>query len=307
MSRLFETDDAAAGGAGGAARTPVPAVGGAARGAHAPSERRRARRPGASAGRRVDAAHGDRDRRAALDGPLRAAGDRQDHAREDRRLRRPRGLRGGVGGERWPRRGTGDDRARHRAPAGHRPANDLLPRRDPPLQQGPAGRAAAGGGGGARDPDRGDHREPVLRGQLGPPQPRPDLRAAAAHDGARARTARPGARRPRARDRRSAAGRRRGPRPPRAAVWGRRAHRLRGARARGRGGSGRVVGARPRARRGRAAAQGGELRQAGRHALRLRLGPDQVDAGLRPRRRRCTTWPRCSRAARTRGSSSAGW
>ena len=40
-----------------------------------------------------------------------------------------------------------------------------VPRRDPPLQQGPAGRAAAGGRGGARDADRRDHREPGVRGQ----------------------------------------------------------------------------------------------------------------------------------------------
>ena len=42
---------------------------------------------------------------------------------------------------------------------------------------------------------------------------------------------------------------------------------------------------RPRDGRGRAAAQGGHLRQGGRPALRLRLGADQVDARLRPRRR----------------------
>ena len=58
------------------------------------------------------------------------------------------------------------ERARERL-RGDRQRDDLLPRRDPPLQQGPAGRAAAGGRGGAADADRRDHREPVLRGQLG--------------------------------------------------------------------------------------------------------------------------------------------
>ena len=48
-----------------------------------------------------------------------------------------------------------------------RPADDPVPGRDPPLQQGAAGRAAAGGRVGADHADRRDHREPVLRGQLG--------------------------------------------------------------------------------------------------------------------------------------------
>ena len=53
----------------------------------------------------------------------------------------------------------------HRRAAGR--ADGLLPRRDPPLQQGPAGRAAAGRRGGPRHAHRGDDREPLLRGQLG--------------------------------------------------------------------------------------------------------------------------------------------
>ena len=57
------------------------------------------------------------------------------------------------------------ERARQRVR--HRRGDDLLPRRDPPLQQGPAGRAAAGGRGGPDHADRRDDREPVLRGQLG--------------------------------------------------------------------------------------------------------------------------------------------
>ena len=56
------------------------------------------------------------------------------------------------------------ERAAHRRKSTRR-ADDLLPRRDPPLQQGPAGHAAAGRRGGPRDAHRGDDREPVLRGQ----------------------------------------------------------------------------------------------------------------------------------------------
>jgi putative ATPase len=54
------------------------------------------------------------------------------------------------------------DRARGPPPLDDRRAHDLLPRRDPPLQQGPAGRAAAGGRGGAADAHRGDDREPYF-------------------------------------------------------------------------------------------------------------------------------------------------
>ena len=114
-------------------------------------------------------------------------GHRQDDAGADRRRRRPRRLRGGVGGQRRPRRGAGGDRARRGAPPRHRPADDLLPRRDPPLQQGPAGRAAARGRGGPGDADRGDDREPVLRGQLGAALAQPDLRAARARRRRRSR------------------------------------------------------------------------------------------------------------------------
>ena len=46
-------------------------------------------------------------------------------------------------------------------------ADGPLHRRDPPLQQGPAGRAAAAGRGRHRHAHRRDHREPLLRGQLG--------------------------------------------------------------------------------------------------------------------------------------------
>ena len=56
-----------------------------------------------------------------------------------------------------------------RATRGRRAPHDPVPRRDPPLQQGAAGRAPAGHRGGPRHADRRDDREPVLRAQLGAP------------------------------------------------------------------------------------------------------------------------------------------
>src|SRR3954465_4258253 len=80
-----------------------------------------------------------------------------------------------------PRQGRpADPPTRPRAPP-PRPPHDLLPGRDPSLQQGPAGRAAAGGGGGPGRAGGGDDREPVLRGQLGAALADSDLRAAGAH------------------------------------------------------------------------------------------------------------------------------
>ena len=82
---------------------------------------------------------------------------------------------------------------RARAAAGLRGQGDgLLPGRDPPLQQGPAGRAAAGGRGRAGDVDRGDDREPVLRGQLRADLAFARVRARAAVGGRCAGAARPG-------------------------------------------------------------------------------------------------------------------
>ena len=161
---------------------------GAAGGADAPARPRRAARPGAPARRGLDAARRDRVGRAAqrdLLRPARVSG-KTTLARIAAAARAGR-LRGGVGGQRRPCRGPRRDRARRGAPPGVGPADDLLPRRDPPLQQGPAGRAAAGGRGGAADADRGDDREPLLRGQLGAALALPDLRAPAARAGRRSR------------------------------------------------------------------------------------------------------------------------
>ena len=140
------------------------------------------RRPGAPARRGLGAAHRDRVRPPALDGPVRPA----------RARARPRSRGSSPSTPTPPSRSSRPsrpaaprcarciERARQRRDGGR--AHDLLPRRDPPLQQGPAGRAAARGRGGARDADRRHHREPVLRGQL---------RAALAHAGLRAARARP--------------------------------------------------------------------------------------------------------------------
>ena len=123
------------------------------------------RRSVAPAGPRLGPADGDRAGPRALDDPVRTAGLRQDDARPD-----PRGaLRGGLrGAERRRRRaggGAGGDRARPAPTRARRHEHGPVPRRDPPLQQGPAGRAAAGRRGRAGDADRGHHREPGLRGQ----------------------------------------------------------------------------------------------------------------------------------------------
>ncbi len=136
-------------------------------------------------GGRLGAAARDRGGPPALDDPPRAAGHRQDDARADRRRGLGRRVRGGERGRGGARRGARRDRARARAAAEIGRSDDLLPRRDPPLQQGPAGRAAAGRRGRPGDADRRHHREPVLRGQLG---------AAVAHAGVRARGARTGGR-----------------------------------------------------------------------------------------------------------------
>ena len=88
-------------------------------------------------------------------------------------------LRGALRRQRRAGRGQGGDRPRGGAPR-LGAADDLLPRRDPPLQQGSAGRPPPGRGGGADHADRGDDREPLLRGQLGPAVPDSDLRVPAA-------------------------------------------------------------------------------------------------------------------------------
>ena len=136
-------------------------------------------------GIRDRAAARDRGGAAALDDPLRAAGDRQDDARAPRRGDLAGGVRGGERRRGGTPRGAQGTRARGAPAQGDGRADDLLPRRDPPLQQGAAGRAAAGRRGGARHADRRDDREPVLRGQRRPAVARAGLRASRAHRGRR--------------------------------------------------------------------------------------------------------------------------
>ena len=189
-------------------------------------------------------------------------------------------------GRRGPRRPRGAERRRGRAPGGAQGAraraapppagraDGLLPRRDPSLQQGPAGRAAARGRGGPRHAHRGDDREPVLRGQLRAALALPGLRAApAAGQRHRGRAA------PRGGDARRR-GRRRRDRLPGRARRRRRAHGAGGLRPRGQD-------PRPgdaRGGRGRPAAARADLRQDRRPPLRHDLGLDQGHARLGPRR-----------------------
>ena len=111
---------------------------------------------------------------------------------------------------------------------------------------------------GLRDPDRRDHREPLLRGQLRPALAPPGLRAAAA------RSRRPGRGCCAARSATPSAGSADPPeiaddgaRPARRPRRRRRPYRAGGARASGRNGARRRLRGRSRDRRGRAPAQGG--------------------------------------------------
>ena len=157
----------------------------------------------------------------------------EDDAGPDRRAHDRRRVRGAVGGLRDGRERAPGARAGSRAPRRQRPPDDPLPRRDPPLQQGPAGCAAARRRGRAADADRRDDREPVLRGQLGAALAGPDLRARSALAGDAA--ARHAPRRSRARDRGGARGRG----ADRAARRRRRAERAQHPRADRRDGAGR--------------------------------------------------------------------
>ncbi len=168
------------------------------------------------------------------------------------------------------------------------PADGALSRRDPSLQQGAAGRAAAGGGGGAADADRGDHREPLLRGQLGAALALSDLRAAAAGGGAGGGAAATGARRSRAGVGRSAAGRGRGAGDAGPAQRRRRPGRALGAGAGGRARAGEAD--RRRRDRGRAAAQGARLRPRRATATTTSSRPGSRRRAAPTSTPRSTTW-----------------
>ena len=129
---------------------------------------RRARRSTARARRGLRAPARDRGRSPTLDDPLRPTRCRQDHARAHRGRDHRRSVRGAL------RRFGARRRRPGRAPAGTRPArsqcdpDDPVSRRDPPLQQGPAGCAPTRRRERPADADRRDDREPVLRGQRRP-------------------------------------------------------------------------------------------------------------------------------------------
>ena len=123
----------------------------------------RGRRPASTCsapGTALRAAH--RARPAALDGAVRTAGLGQDDARADRRPAAPtRRFEELSAVRRAGPRCARVHRARPRSAARAGRAHGAVPRRDPPLQQGPAGRAAARRRGGARHADRRDDREPA--------------------------------------------------------------------------------------------------------------------------------------------------
>ena len=85
----------------------------------------------------------DRGGQAALDDPVRAAGHGEDDAGPAARRERAGRVRGGVGRQRRARGGPRRDRPGAAPAPDERRAHDLLPRRDPSLQQGAAGHAAA--------------------------------------------------------------------------------------------------------------------------------------------------------------------
>ena len=233
-----------------------------------------------------------------LDPAVGTAGHRQDEPRAAPRERDRRPLRLAVGGHVRRRRGPGDDRRGAGPARAQRPAHGPLPRRDPPLQQGPAGRAPAPRRGRDDHAHRRDDREPVLRGQRRAPLADAGLAPRGA-DRRGGRDGRPaGARGRGARARRQPrSGRRRRPRrrrlrPPRLARRRRRplgAERPRGrdraGRGRGRPRRGRARVAAARGRRGSRAAADPRLRPGRRRPLRHRVGVHQEPPRQRPRRR----------------------
>ena len=193
-----------------------------------------------------------------------------------------------------------------RAARAARPGHDPVPRRGPPLQQGPAGRAAAVGRGRPARADRRDHREPVLRGQPA---------AAVAVDAVPARAA---VGRESLTTLVAARAWRRRARPPTTTPSTHlvdRAGRRRPPDAHGL----EVAVALAGARASRRAACTSPWTTPRRRSARRRCATAATSTttssrafiksirGLRPRRRRCTGWPACSRRGRTPASSPAAW
>ncbi len=153
----------------------APQAGRAAGGAHAPPHPGGVRRPGGTGGGGHLPAQRHRGGHAPDSRLLGPAGLRQDHPGAHRRQPHPRPL---PAGQRGHQRGGGGAQDPHRGGGAQvhvRDAHHPLHRRDPPFQQGPAGRPAAGGGGRGHRAHRRHHREPLLRGELGPGLPGQDL------------------------------------------------------------------------------------------------------------------------------------
>jgi hypothetical protein len=151
----------------------------AARRAHAAAHPRRVRRPGAPARAGQGAARADREGRPRQRHLLGTARHRKDDARPDHRRtdgRRLRALQCGDGRHCAGARDRGEARER-RAPRS--PDHPVL-RRDPPLQQGAAGRLPASRRGRHHHAHRCDDGEPVVRGDRRAAQPLASLRAGAA-------------------------------------------------------------------------------------------------------------------------------
>ena len=215
--------------------------------------------------------------------PVGPARERQDHARAPAR-RNAQGRADRAVGGRGRRQGRPrGGRQGRRAPRPVRRAHAAVRRRDPPVLEDPAGRAAAARRGRHGHADRRDHREPELRRgrRAAVALPRGAARAAVRRRARRARRARD--RRSRARARRARRdARRRGHRAARRGRGRRRAPAVLGARGRGRSRA---------ARRGRRAGSGDH----GRARRRGRAGP-----------KRCsTTRPATSTTAWSRRSSRA--
>ena len=151
-----------------------------ARRAHAAPHPRGVRRATASPRSRQAAPHVDRERRPRLDHLLGPSRRRQDHPRQDHRRTNPlqlhRILRRPL---RHQRNQAGHGRCRKSLDLwlAHHP----LRRRNPPLQQSPAGRFPALRRARIHPPHRRNHRKPVLRNHLRAALPLPRLNPASAN------------------------------------------------------------------------------------------------------------------------------
>src|SRR2546422_7252812 len=143
----------------------------------------RVRRTGASRWGGPRATEGDGCGTASVDDPLGTAGYGEDHPRGDRREASELAVRHYLGGRIRCGRASEDHRRVAQASPIDGPADRAFHRRDPPLQQGAAGRRAPIVRGRRRDPARRDDREPIVRSDLGAALALAGLHAEAAHRG----------------------------------------------------------------------------------------------------------------------------